>query len=134
MKRRRTLQDNMAIFIEKPTGYCDPNSELIKYYEDSYRKIKEANERLANTIFILQDRISELDEQAFYAGNQELLQVKKENAKLKKSLRKLYEKYIKPYQNHGDDPYTTKDTLLEGLNYIDPKGNFQTIRLHKGNV
>lgn len=109
----------MLVFNQRPpVGHCDPNSELLKYYEDSNKQIKDANRLYEYQNSILRMKLATLETAKFYNGNQDLLVVRKENAKLKKSLRKLYEKYIKPYKNHRGDVLMTQTPHPKGYQAV----------------
>lgn len=95
----------MMIFSQPkpPVGYCDPNSELLKYYQDRNFEVIRANRAYEEQNKFLRAKLRELETENFYLGNREVLELQKENRKLKASLRKMYEKYIKPYKTHGGD-------------------------------
>lgn len=99
----------MWIFNVRPEN----EQRLMAYYEKLINDLKKANQKYKEQNEYLRARNRKLENDIFYSsGNHDSVKLLKENRKLKASLRKLYEKYIKPEVLH-DNPKALKDYLNE---------------------
>ncbi len=102
-----------------PGKYCDPNSGLVKYYIDLTSKLKAANDAFNRQNILLRSRLRKLETDLFYSsGNHDSVKLLKENKRLKLSLTKLYEKYIKPLKLDHTKREVFLPDVVNGYRYV----------------
>ena len=140
-----TINNNMYIFNQRPAN----EQRLMEYFNKLIIDLKVANNKYKEQNDYLRARNQKLESAIFYSSASfDSAKILKENAKLKRSLRKLYEKYIKPYQGSYADPDSKKfmraqeDQKIDGVEvksgdriWFTPDEKLpDNVMIHKGNA